>query len=126
MKAKTYTLTILVLAGILVLGKVASAQISIPNPLDPCRDIGCVLYKIATFLLTIAVPILTIMVLWAGFLYLTAAGDPKKVQMAHKALLWAVIGFAIILINWGFASIIEEILGGGGNGGGGGGGEFML
>lgn len=119
MKAKIYILTIAALLVILTLGKIAPAAgvsggISIPNPLGPnCEDVGCVLQRIAGFLLLIATPILTIMVLWAGFLLLSSGGDPKRVQAGQKALLWAVIGFAIILINWGFASIVEEILGGG-------------
>lgn len=108
-------LTGVVLFGILWTGNYASA-LELPNPLR-CRDIPCLLRAIADFLLLVAIPILTIMVLWAGFLYLTAGGDPQRVQAAHKALLWAVIGFAIVLINWGIANIIEEILGGG-NGGG--------
>jgi spore maturation protein SpmA len=100
--------------AILLMGKVASAQggITIPNPIA-CEEIGCVLEKVASFLLKIATPILTIMVLWAGFLFLTSAGNPEKVAKARQALLWAVIGFAIVLINWGFASIVKEILGGG-------------
>jgi hypothetical protein len=112
MKTKIYILTVVFALAILALGKIASAQVSIPNPLG-CPDVGCVLRRIADFLLVIATPILTIMVLWAGFLFLTSAGNPQKVADARKALLWAVIGFAIVLINWGFASIIQEILSGG-------------
>lgn len=117
MNAKFSLLTGALALGMLVLGNFASAQISIPNPLG-CNDVGCVLQKIASFLLTIATPILTIMVLWAGYLFLTSAGNEEKIREARKALLWAVIGFAIVLINWGFASIVEEILGGGASSGG--------
>lgn len=112
MKAKIYVLTAAAALGMLVVGNIASAQISIPNPLG-CDDVGCVLQRIANFLLIIATPILTIMVLWAGYLFLTSAGNEQKVADARKALVWAVIGFAIVLINWGFASIIKEVLGGG-------------
>jgi hypothetical protein len=126
--AKIAILTVALLLGILVSGNNASAQFSIPNPLrGECDNVSCVLRAIANFLLTIAIPILTIMVLWAGYLFLTSAGSEEKIRDARKALLWAVIGFAIVLINWGFASIVQEILGGGrggGRGGGSGGGFF--
>jgi len=129
MKTKFYPLTFIILAGILILGKSALAQqggLEIPNPLS-CNDIGCALYRIATFLLDIATPILTIMILWGGFQILTAAGNPQKLEQGRKTLQWAIIGFAIVLINWGFASIIREILGGGSSSGGGagGGGSFF-
>lgn len=87
--------------------------IGIPNPLGDVRDIGGVLERIASFLFIIATPILTIMVLWSGFLFLTSAGVPAKLVQAKQALLWAILGFAIVLINWGFAHIIAEILGAG-------------
>ncbi len=109
------SLTGLVVLAILFLGLSTFAQqsggISIPNPLS-CPDVGCVLKRIAGFLFAIATPILAIMVIWAGFLFLTSGGNPEKVATAKKALIWAVIGFAIVLINWGFADIIAEILGG--------------
>ncbi|MFN7088339.1 MAG: pilin [Candidatus Paceibacteria bacterium] len=84
----------------------------IPNPLR-FGTIPEILGAISEFLIWIAAPILTVMVLWAGFLYLTSGGDISKIQRAKNALLWAGIGFAIILINRGVALIIQEILGGG-------------
>lgn len=116
--AKILILTAVVTFGILVVGNSVLAQpgagaITIPNPLD-CPDIGCVLQRIASFLFMIATPILTIMVLWAGFLFMTSAGNDQKIADARKVLFGAVIGFAIVLINWGFASIVSEILGAGG------------
>jgi hypothetical protein len=113
-KLKIIILTVLVIFGILTSTDLALAQrtIELQNPLG-CPDIECVLRAIANFLLIIASPILVIIVLYSGFLFLVSAGEPEKLGQAKKALLWAVIGFAIILINWGFASIIAEILGGG-------------
>lgn len=115
-KIPVFVLTLLLGLAILYAGKIVFAQqvgtITIPNPLG-CQDIGCVLERIASFLLKVAAPILTIMVLWAGFLFLTSAGNPQGIEKARKTLLWAVIGFAIVLINWGFASIVKEIIGGG-------------
>lgn len=115
---KTLLLAILTIALFLVilnLGSVALAQvtIAIPNPLGDVQDIGGLLHRIAVFLLQIASPILVIMVLWAGFQFLTSAGEPEKLTTARKTLLWAVLGFAIVLINWGFSYIIREVLRGG-------------
>ena len=118
LKAKILILTVLAVLAILYAGNSVLAQpggglITVPNPLGNVRDIGGLLHRIAGFLFAIAAPILTIMVLWAGFQFLTSAGEPEKLATARKTLLWAVLGFAIVLINWGFAYIVREVLRGG-------------
>jgi hypothetical protein len=109
--AKAILLTLLGLSVILVLaGKNASA-LEIPNPLDPCRTLECVLLRIVKFLLDISVPLAAIMIIWAGFIFATSTGDPQKVEKGKRAIIWAVVGIAIILIHFGFADIIRSILG---------------
>lgn len=44
-----------------------------------------------------AVPLIVFMIIYAGFMYVTAQGEPGKIGQAHKALLYAVIGGVIIL-----------------------------
>jgi len=84
---------------------------TIPNPLK-ANSIPELIDNIINFLILIAGPILTIMVLWSGFLFATSGGNPNQVIKAKNALLWAGIGFAIILISKGISLIIRQILGG--------------
>jgi hypothetical protein len=42
-------------------------------------------------------PIIVLMIIYAGFLFVTAQGDPQKLSKAKKAFLWAIIGAVIIL-----------------------------
>ena len=44
--------------------------------------------------------IMTILVIWAGFRWMTAGGDEKKVETAKSQLTAAVIGAIIILAAW--------------------------
>ena len=44
--------------------------------------------------------------IYAGFLYVTAAGDEKKIGIAHKALLYAAVGTAVLL----GAGVIAEVI----------------
>ncbi len=44
--------------------------------------------------------------IYAGFLYVTAAGNEKTIEKAHKALLYAAVGTAILL----GASVIAEVI----------------
>ncbi|MBI1975022.1 MAG: hypothetical protein HYS57_01525 [Parcubacteria group bacterium] len=93
-----------------VLADTGGGPISIPNPLK-CDDVACVLGEVAKFLYWIAFPILTIIILWAAFLLLTAAGNENQIKQASAALKYAGIGFIVLLIAGGIPSIIRGILG---------------
>ena len=86
---------------------------TIPNPLGSTNTFTQIVENVARYLtLYIAPPIVTIMILVAGFYFLTAGENPERVKTARTIILWTVIGYAIILISWGATSIIQDILGG--------------
>lgn len=95
----------------------ASTTIRFPNPLGNCGTAGsqlqCVLTMIIDKLIILAAPIVTIMVLWGAFQILTAAGDPEKFKTGNKTIMYAAIGFAIVLVSDGIAYILRDILGAG-------------
>ncbi len=65
--------------------------------------------------------IAVLLILYAGFLWMTAAGETEKVDRAKKTLTAAVIGLVIMLSAYGITSfIISRLLGEGGDLGGGG------
>lgn len=76
--------------------------------------------------------ILVVLIVYAGFLWMTAAGDPKKVETAKKIITNAIIGLVIIMSAFGITQFIlsslvsatQEGAGGPGGGGGIGGGGF--
>ena len=49
--------------------------------------------------------------IYSGFLYVTAQGDTKKIETAHKALLYTAIGTAILLGSWVLANVICRTIG---------------
>ena len=51
-----------------------------------------------------------ILILYAAFLYITSAGDEGKVGTAKKALLYAVIGIAIVLLANSITPIVAQLL----------------
>lgn len=88
-------------------------QVTITNPLGSnCTDLTCPMQAIINFLFTIAIPLCAIMVLVGGFQMLTAAGDPTKFSNGRKTILYAVAGFAVILVAGGVATLIRNVLGG--------------
>ena len=96
---------------------------------SPCNNSitgACVLYKpseigiVATlntiytvtnwvfFLLTI---LAVLMIIYGGFIYITAAGDPAKATKGKSVLTFAVIGLAIALLAKFVPSLVRFILG---------------
>ncbi|HJV33158.1 MAG TPA: hypothetical protein VJ694_03970, partial [Patescibacteria group bacterium] len=65
--------------------------------------------------------IAVLLVLYAGFLWMTAAGEADKIDRAKKILTSAIIGLVIMLSAYGITSfVISRLLGEGGGLGGGG------
>lgn len=60
-------------------------------------DIQTFLLKVIDILLVFALPIIILFIMYAGYLYVTAKGNASKIEEAHSALLWAVIGGVIVL-----------------------------
>jgi len=88
--------------------------INIPNPLcggSTNCTIVAILEQISIYLLWIGAPIATIMIIYGAFQILTAAGDPTKVKTGSKTILYAAIGYGVILISWGVISLVKELLG---------------
>lgn len=46
-------------------------------------------------------------IIYAGFLYVVARGNPAAISKAHQALLNALIGTVIILGSWAISKAIE-------------------
>lgn len=68
----------------------------ITNPLKS-QDIPEFLLKIIDVLLVFALPLIILYIMYAGYLFVTAAGNAEKVTGAKNALLWSVVGGVIVL-----------------------------
>lgn len=84
--------------------------INLQNPLG-AGSIPALLDKIADYLIYIGAPILAIMILWGGFQILTAAGEPEKFKTGRTTIIYAAVGYGIILISKGITLIIKELFG---------------
>ncbi|MCA9361809.1 hypothetical protein KC906_00390 [Candidatus Kaiserbacteria bacterium] len=58
--------------------------------------------------MTIATPIVVFFLIYAGFMYVTAQGNPEKIRVASQALMYGIIGGVIILGSAGIATIIKN------------------
>jgi hypothetical protein len=94
---------------VLAAGVGETRGVELINPLGTTNIIQ-IINNVLNYLIYISVPILAIMILVGGFQILTARDNPEKIQSGRKTLMYAVIGFAIILISKGVALIILKIM----------------
>jgi len=91
-------------------GKTNNTSFSIENPLGETSDIYTLVMKILDFLIVLAIPLTAILVIYAGLVYITSAGNEEKIKTAQKTLIWALIGFAVVLLAKGIPQLIIDFL----------------
>lgn len=84
-------------------------EIWILNPLK-ISTIQELIDLILNWLLIIAVPLATIVIVWAGVVFMTSKGDREKVAKAKKILIYALIGVIILLLAKGMSYTIANFL----------------
>lgn len=104
-------LIILYLAVFLLLPVVVSADIVVPDPpAQGTLNITAAINKIINFIWPIFGAVAIIIFISAGYLYLTARGDPTKISLAHKTVMWGIIGVAVAMFASTIPWIINNIL----------------
>ena len=54
--------------------------------------------------------IAVIFLLWAGFLFITAGGDPDKVNTARQNVMYAMVGVAVAVLARGIVSLVQGLM----------------
>ena len=65
------------------------------------------LLAILNVVVYIMYPIIVLMIVYTGFLFVSAQGNPAKLQEARRALIWTVIGALVILGSKALALAIK-------------------
>ena len=85
-------------------------QICLQNPLKSCTFTELI-NNIMNFLFGVSIVIIPIMVVFAGFTFLTAGGNPAQFTKARGLLLWTAVGFGVILLAKGLTTVLRQIIG---------------
>lgn len=91
--------------------KNTSFDIKIENPFQKDTIQGLIEVIVKDILMPVGGVIAVLMIMYAGFLYVTAAGNETKIKKAHQALTWAVIGASILLGAWVISQAISATIG---------------
>jgi hypothetical protein len=69
---------------------------TLENPLK-AKSFTELINGILGIMISIGVPIAGLFLVYSGFLFTTATGDPKKLDTAKSAFLWTCVGIALIV-----------------------------
>lgn len=79
-----------------------------PSPQEaPLMD---VINKLIGVMVTLLVALSTLFITAAGVRYVTAGGDPGQIEKAKKALINALVGFAIAVLAPVLVAILQSVL----------------
>lgn len=78
------------------------------NPLESTGTLPALIQAILNIFIIIVTPIIVFFIIYAGFLYVTGRGNPAKIQEAHKALIYAIIGGVIIIGAGTITAIVQS------------------
>jgi hypothetical protein len=86
------------------------SSVELANPLK-VGSIEELLVEILEIAIVIATPIVIFFIIYAGFMYVTARGNPANVEKAHKAITYALIGGVLIIGAVAIGEIIQNLVG---------------
>jgi len=82
---------------------------SIKNPIG-AETIQQLIVQVTSAMVLVMSPVIVLMLIYSGFLFVQGANDEKTLTKAKQTLLWTVIGAAIILGAKGIALAIQSTI----------------
>jgi hypothetical protein len=81
----------------------------VTNPIS-AETINEFIKKILEGVIKLGIPIVALAVIYSGFLFVEARGNSEKLKKAKDALLYTLIGAAILIGSWAIAQLISETI----------------
>ena len=107
---KKSILHLLIFGGILILPMHSVLAVTIDNPLA-VDSFDALLDAIVNFVFWIGITLAPVMLIVAGFIFVTSAGNPERVNSAKKWALYTIIGLAVIILAKGLVAVLKSIIG---------------
>jgi hypothetical protein len=77
------------------------------NPVPSITSVPGLIQTILEGVLKIGIPIVALAIVYSGFLFVFARGNSEKLTKAKDALLWTLVGAAVLLGSWAIAKMIS-------------------
>lgn len=80
---------------------------------DPAglTEIENIFSSLISVIVSLGFIVMLVMIVMAGFKYLTSGGEPKALQAAHHALVWAILGVVFMAVAWLILQLIFNFTG---------------
>lgn len=78
---------------------------------NSATQLETIVSTIIGFLSVIAVLFFIFQIIFAGYAFISASGDEKKVEVARKKLTDSILGLTIVVIAFGAGAFLANILG---------------
>ncbi|MCA9379938.1 hypothetical protein KC675_02035 [Candidatus Dojkabacteria bacterium] len=76
-----------------------NAQGNIPNPAgEAFKDFPTAVATLSSWIRSLAILVYLAMLLYAGYVRMTAGGDPEKAKKAMQIIMYSTTGFILIII----------------------------
>lgn len=99
----------LIIFILLMLIPVVSNAIVIPDPLGG-KTVGDIINAVMNLLVVLGTGVTVIMIIWGGIRYMTSGGNEQATTSAKKTIMWAIIGFAILISAKFIIEVVEAVL----------------
>ncbi len=89
-----------------------NGQGKLENPLgaEGPESIPAFIHSVLEGVVTIGIPIVALAVIYSGFLFVAARGKPEAITHAKDALLYTLIGAALLLGAWAIANLMVDVI----------------
>ena len=95
-------------------GDPTTAVSTLPNPLKcgsgSCNSINDLLYLIADIATYIGVILAVLALIWVGFKFIAAQGNPEKITEAKHYFFYIIVGIAILIGASAIVAILKSTL----------------
>ncbi len=83
----------------------------IPVTDNPTTQMETIISGFIGFLSVIAVIFFVIQIILAGYSFISAQGDEKKIEIARKKVTEGILGLTIVVVAFGAGAFISSLLG---------------
>lgn len=82
----------------------------IENPLGDGSNLPAFIQSLLSIIVRAGIPLVVLALVFTGFKFVAARGNPDKISEAKQILLWTVIGTAVLLGAWTIATILSNTI----------------
>lgn len=86
-------------------------KINVPTNITGFSDLGKVITSVLTFVFSLSVLAVLIMLVWGGFEWITSGGEKEAVGKARNRIIAALVGLTVLAVAFALAKVAGQFVG---------------